>query len=71
MKNGQRLTDKLVRELPAPATGARIAYDADLAGFGAGEFTEDQLLRWSRTWLDTKFEGGRHQRRVSKFESLD
>ncbi len=35
MKNGQRLTDKLVRDLPAPAAGAKISYDADVPGFGA------------------------------------
>jgi integrase len=30
----QRLTDKLVRSLPAPPTGNRITYDAVVAGFG-------------------------------------
>lgn len=31
----QRLTDKLVRDLPPPAKGAAITYDAEVAGFGA------------------------------------
>ena len=30
-----RLSDKLVRGIEPPATGARITYDADVAGFGA------------------------------------
>src|SRR5437868_3831865 len=30
----QKLTDKLVRALPAPAMGNRITYDAVVAGFG-------------------------------------
>ncbi len=30
----QRLTDKLVKELPTPPSGNRITYDADLPGFG-------------------------------------
>lgn len=34
MKNGQRLDDKLVRGLPAPASGAKITYDRDVSGFG-------------------------------------
>jgi integrase len=35
MKDQQRLTDRVVRDLPPPANGARITYDADVAGFGA------------------------------------
>ena len=31
----QRLTDKTVRDLPAPASGNRVYYDSDLPGFGA------------------------------------
>ena len=31
----ERLTDKLVRALPVPDTGAVISYDADVPGFGA------------------------------------
>jgi integrase len=30
-----RLTDKLVREMPAPAQGNKIKYDTEVAGFGA------------------------------------
>ncbi|MDQ3521142.1 MAG: integrase family protein, partial [Gemmatimonadota bacterium] len=35
MTTRQRLTDRLVRELPVPASGARITYDAEMPGFGA------------------------------------
>lgn len=35
MKNSQRLSDKLVKELPAPDRGAKITYDSDVSGFGA------------------------------------
>jgi len=34
MKIGQRLDDKLVKALPAPAAGAKITYDSDVSGFG-------------------------------------
>jgi integrase len=30
----EKLTDKLVRELPVPATGNKIVYDAEVRGFG-------------------------------------
>ena len=29
------MTDRLVRGLPAPPSGARITYDGEVAGFGA------------------------------------
>jgi len=32
---GQKLTDKIVRDLPAPAAGNRIVYDTEVRGFGA------------------------------------
>jgi integrase len=32
---GERLTDRLVRGLPVPPSGARITYDGEVAGFGA------------------------------------
>lgn len=33
-KDADKITDKLVKELPPPSTGNRIAYDSDLHGFG-------------------------------------
>ncbi|HCI71489.1 MAG TPA: ribose-5-phosphate isomerase, partial [Balneola sp.] len=34
------------------------------------ELSEDQLKEIVTTWLETKFEGGRHERRVNKIETL-
>jgi integrase len=34
LKKRQRLDDKLARALPAPDTGAKITYDAEVSGFG-------------------------------------
>jgi ribose 5-phosphate isomerase B len=53
------------------AERTRQHHDSNVLCLGAGEFPEEELLRWARTWLDTKFEGGRHERRVQKFEALD
>jgi ribose 5-phosphate isomerase B len=38
---------------------------------GAGEFPADDLVAWTRLWLETPFEGGRHARRVGKFQALE
>ena len=35
------------------------------------EFSSEKLLRFVKIWLETKFEWGRHKRRISKVESLD
>ena len=38
----------------------------------AGRFIDDPAgLRIMRTWLDTPFEGGRHQRRLEKIEAIE
>jgi len=34
MTSGQRLTDKVVKTLPAPTIGNRITYDSEIGGFG-------------------------------------
>ncbi|MEX1212431.1 MAG: ribose 5-phosphate isomerase B [Balneolaceae bacterium] len=34
------------------------------------ELSDDQLREIIQTWLDTDFEGGRHERRVNKIHSL-
>ena len=31
----------------------------------------DDALRWLQVWLDTPFEGGRHERRVNKFRDYE
>jgi ribose 5-phosphate isomerase RpiB len=38
---------------------------------GAAEFSDEALLGFVATWLATEFEGGRHARRVGKFDAPD
>jgi len=53
------------------AAMTRQHHDSNVLCLGAGEFPHDELLAWVKIWLDTAFEGGRHARRVGKFEALD
>ncbi len=53
------------------ATMTRQHHDSNVLCLGAGEFPADELIAWVKLWLETKFEGGRHARRVGKFEALD
>ncbi|MBM4334499.1 MAG: RpiB/LacA/LacB family sugar-phosphate isomerase [Deltaproteobacteria bacterium] len=53
------------------AVMTRKHHDSNALCLGAGEFPAEELLAWVRLWLDTEFEGGRHARRVGKFEALD
>ena len=47
---------------------SRMHNDANILCFGADFISEEDALRNLHIWLDTEFEGGRHQRRVSKIE---
>ena len=49
----------------------RQHHDSNALCLGAGEFPHEELLSWVRVWLDAKFEGTRHARRVGKIEALD
>jgi ribose 5-phosphate isomerase B len=53
------------------AAMTRQHHDSNALCLGAGEFPADELSKWVRLWLDTPFEGGRHARRVGKFEALE
>src|SRR5215813_1301974 len=53
------------------AAMTRAHHDSNVVCLGAGEFPADDLVAWMRTWLDAPFEGGRHARRVGKFEALE
>ena len=53
------------------AARTRQHHDSNVLCLGAGEFPCEELLAWVRIWLDAKFEGGRHARRVGKIEALD
>ncbi len=61
---------------------AALAYDQDSARLTrqhnnanilclpGRQLTDDQLLEVVATWLETEFEGGRHERRVNKIKDL-
>jgi len=53
------------------AAMTRAHHDSNVLCLGAGEFPADELVGWTRIWLDAPFEGGRHSRRVGKFEALE
>ena len=53
------------------AAMTRAHHDSNVLCLGAGEFPGDELVAWVKIWLDTPFEGGRHQRRVGKFQALE
>jgi ribose 5-phosphate isomerase B len=53
------------------AAMTRAHHDSNALCLGAGEIPEEALLRFVRIWLDTDFEGGRHERRIRKVEALD
>jgi ribose 5-phosphate isomerase B len=53
---------------PEIAALARQHNDANVLVLPARFVSEDDALAILKTWLDTPFEGGRHQKRVSKIE---
>ena len=53
---------------PEIAELARGHNDANVLVLPARFVSADEAVKILRTWLDTKFEGGRHQRRVLKIE---
>lgn len=48
----------------------RLHNNANVLCIPGRELDEDQLKEIVVTWLNTTFEGGRHERRVNKIESL-
>ena len=58
--------------LVGDATAARMARehnDANVLVLPARFVSDEEGLSILKTWLDTPFEGGRHQRRVTKIET--
>ncbi|MGE5230137.1 MAG: ribose 5-phosphate isomerase B [Deltaproteobacteria bacterium] len=53
---------------PEIAKLAREHNDANVLVLPARFVSEDEGVRILRTWLDTRFEGGRHARRVAKID---
>lgn len=54
---------------PEIAELARSHNDANVLVLPARFVSDDEALKILRTWLDTAFEGGRHERRVVKIDS--
>ncbi len=42
--------------------------DANMLAFGGRTTTPEEAIRWTDIWLDTPFDGGRHQRRIDLIE---
>ena len=59
------LSDKMSARL------TRQHNDTNMMAMGAGVVGEMLALEIVDTWLDTPFEGGRHQRRVDKIKALE
>jgi ribose 5-phosphate isomerase B len=53
---------------PEVAELARSHNDANVLVLPARFVTDDDAMKILRTWLETPFEGGRHERRVVKIE---
>ncbi|MEO7360359.1 MAG: ribose 5-phosphate isomerase B [Gemmatimonadaceae bacterium] len=56
---------------PEIASLARKHNDANVLVLPARFVSEEDALAILKTWLDTDFEGGRHQRRIEKIEKDD
>lgn len=44
--------------------------NANIIVFGAKTTSVNEAKAWLKIWLDTEFEGGRHERRLKKIEDL-
>lgn len=44
--------------------------NANMLSFGGRTFSVDQAIKYTDIWLDTEFEGGRHERRVDMLKNL-
>ena len=50
---------------------SRLHNDANVLCLSADLVGEDQMERMVRTWVDTRFEGGRHARRLEKITKFE
>ncbi len=53
------------------AEKTRQHHDSNVLCLGGKEFSFDDLKKFVYIWLNTGFEGGRHERRVNKINDLD
>ena len=56
-------------ELTAKMT--REHHGSNVLCLGAAQFSEEDLLKFVKVWMETQFEGGRHDRRIGKVRALD
>ncbi len=56
---------------PAMARMARLHNDANVLTLPGRHLSPEQAAEVLRAFLDTEFEGGRHQRRVDKISALE
>ena len=49
----------------------RQHHDSNVLCLGAQQFSNEDLLAFTKAWLNTPFEGGRHDRRIGKVRDLD
>lgn len=50
---------------------SRFHNNANILSLGAGFLTSDEALDAVKLWLDTEFEGGRHERRIEKIREAE
>jgi ribose 5-phosphate isomerase B len=55
----------------ATAVNSREHNNANVLTLGAGLLGTNLALQITKTWLDTKFGGGRHARRVDKITQIE
>jgi len=50
---------------------SRLHNDANVLCLSADLLSEEVIERMVKTWLETKFEGGRHERRLEKVKQYE
>ena len=53
------------------AAHTRQHHDSNVLCLGGQEFTAKELISFIKIWLETEFEGGRHERRMGKILELE
>ena len=53
------------------ATMTRQHHNSNVLCLGAQQFSEDELISFIDAWMNTEFEGGRHERRIGKARALE
>ena len=53
------------------AVNTRKHHDSNVLCLGGKEFSDEKLLGFVKLWLNTEFEGGRHERRMNKIKQLE